>query len=534
MKKGICILYSQMEKKKGGMGRNMPNKLEIRRSALRKIRQKFLESFSAVMPIGLIVLLLHFTIAPMPGGMFGSFLVGLILLIVGMCLFSLGADLSMMPMGERIGAQLTRSKNLKFLIVTALVMGVLITVAEPDLQVLARQVPAVPDKPLIFLVAAGVGLFLVTALLRIIFQKSLRLILMACYGLVFFLAIWVQPGFLPVAFDAGGVTTGPITVPFILALGIGVAAVRGGRSAHDDSFGLVALCSIGPILSVLLLSQFYDAAGGAYGATVPETPQSLGEIVSQYIQAFPHYAKEVLIALLPILGAFALFQVLFLHLPRRQMIRVGVGAAYTYVGLVLFLTGANIGFLSAGNFLGGAIAALSYRWVLVPIGMVMGFFVVAAEPAVHVLNKQVEEISGGTISRSAMLISLMCGVAVSLGLAMARVIWGVSIWYFLLPGYLVALMLTLFVPKIFTAVAFDSGGVASGPMTATFLLPFAMGACQAMGGNVLSDAFGIVAMVAMTPLLAIQILGLWSVYRQKKQPREKFALDETELIEMEG
>ena len=216
------------------------------------------------------------------------------------------------------------------------------------------------------------------------------------------------------------------------------------------------------------------------------------------------------------------------------MIRVGVGAAYTYVGLVFFLTGANIGFLSAGNFLGGAIAALSYRWVLVPIGMVMGFFVVAAEPAVHVLNKQVEEISGGTISRSAMLISLMCGVAVSLGLAMARVIWGVSIWYFLLPGYLVALMLTLFVPKIFTAVAFDSGGVASGPMTATFLLPFAMGACQAMGGNVLSDAFGIVAMVAMTPLLAIQILGLWSVYRQKKQPREKFALDETELIEMEG
>lgn len=314
----------------------MPNKLEVRRSALRKIREKFLESFSAVMPIGLIVLLLHFTIAPMPGGMFGSFLVGLILLIVGMCLFSLGADLSMMPMGERIGAQLTRSKNLKFLIVTALVMGVLITVAEPDLQVLARQVPAVPDKPLIFLVAAGVGLFLVTALLRIIFQKSLRLILMACYGLVFFLAIWVQPGFLPVAFDAGGVTTGPITVPFILALGIGVAAVRGGRSAHDDSFGLVALCSIGPILSVLLLSQFYDAAGGAYGATVPETPQSLGEIVSQYIQAFPHYAKEVLIALLPILGAFALFQVLFLHLPRRQMIRVGVGAAYTYVGWFSF------------------------------------------------------------------------------------------------------------------------------------------------------------------------------------------------------
>ena len=500
----------------------------------KKLWEKCRESVSAVAPIGLIVLLLHFTIAPMPGGMLALFLLGLLMLILGMCLFSLGADLSMMPMGERIGAQLTRSKNLTLLIVTALVMGVLITVAEPDLQVLATQVPAVPNQVLIFGVAAGVGLFLALALLRIIFRLSLRWLLVGCYALVFLLAAFVQPDFLPVAFDSGGVTTGPITVPFILALGIGVAAVRGGRSSHDDSFGLVALCSVGPILSVLLISMFYDPSAGSYGVEISPAPQSVGEVFRQMGQGLPHYAKEVLLALAPIVVAFVIFQLLFLRLPRSQMIRTAVGVVYTYVGLAVFLTGANIGFLPAGNFLGGAIAGLPYRWILIPIGMVIGFFVAAAEPAVHVLTKQVEQISGGSISRSAMLAALMCGVALSLGLAMARVLTGLSIWYIILPGYALALAMSFVTPQIFTAVAFDSGGVASGPMTAAFLLPFAMGACEGVGGNVLSDAFGVVAMVAMTPLITIQLLGLWSLIRSKRRPEQIYGdVDETELIEFD-
>ncbi len=496
----------------------------------KKLWEKCRESVGAVAPIGLIVLLLHVTVAPMPGGMLSLFLLGLLMLIVGMCLFSLGADLSMMPMGERIGAQLTRSKNLTLLIVTALVMGVLITVAEPDLQVLATQVPAVPDHVLIFGVAAGVGLFLALALLRIVFRLSLRWFLVGFYGLVFLLAAFVQPDFLPVAFDSGGVTTGPITVPFILALGIGVA-VRGGRSSHDDSFGLVALCSVGPILSVLLISMFYDPSAGSYGVEIAPIPQSAGEVFRQMGQGLPHYAKEVLLALAPIVAAFVVFQLAFLRLPRSQMIRTAVGVVYTYIGLAIFLTGANIGFLPAGNFLGGAIASLPYRWILIPIGMAIGFFVAAAEPAVHVLTKQV---SGGAISRSAMLAALMCGVALSLGLAMARVLSGLSIWYIILPGYALALAMSFVTPQIFTAVAFDSGGVASGPMTATFLLPFAMGACEGVGGNVLSDAFGVVAMVAMTPLITIQILGPWSLIRAKRNPEQVYDdLDETELIELD-
>ena len=399
-------------------------------------------------------------------------------------------------------------------------------------------IPAAPISPRYPAVELLSAAFFVSVLLRydlLAPLATLRWLLLGCYGLIFLAAVFAQPDFLPVAFDSGGVTTGPITVPFILALGIGVAAVRGGKSAHDDSFGLVALCSVGPILSVFLVSLFYDASSGGYAAESAPIPQTAGEMLRQFGAGLPHYAKEVLVALLPIVAAFVLFQLLFLHLPRRQMIRAAVGVVYTYLGLVLFLTGANVGFLPAGNYLGGAIAALPYNWILIPIGMVIGFFVVAAEPAVHVLNKQVEEISGGTISRKAMLIGLMCGVAVSLGLAMARVLTGVSIWYCLLPGYAIALGMSFFVPQIFTAVAFDSGGVASGPMTATFLLPFAMGACEALGGNVLSDAFGIVAMVAMTPLITIQILGLWSVLRARRHPEQLyFEPDETELIEMEG
>ena len=485
----------------------------------KKLLVKIKESLSAVLPITAIVLLLHFTIAPMPAGMLWMFLTGAVLLVLGMGLFTLGADTAMMPRGERVGAHLTKSRKLGLLIGVCFVIGVLITVAEPDLQVLADQVPAVPNNALIAAVSLGVGLFLVTALLRIVFQKKLRYMLLGFYALVFALAAFTPSGFLSVAFDSGGVTTGPITVPFIMALGIGVASVRGGRSSRDDSFGLVALCSIGPILAVMIMGLFYDSSSGAYGAEAVEVAQSGGELLRLFAKAIPKYAGQVAIALSPILVFFLIFELIFLKLPRRRVLRICVGVMFAYVGLVLFLSGVNVGFMPAGSYLGGAIASLPYNWALIPLGMLIGFFIVAAEPAVHVLNDQVETISGGAISRRAMLISLSLGVAASLGLAMVRVLTGLSIWYFLVPGYAISLALTFFVPDIFTAIAFDSGGVASGPMTATFLLPFAMGACEALGGNILTDAFGIVAMVAMTPLITIQIMGL--IYRIRTRKREQ-------------
>ena len=495
----------------------------------RKLLEKIKESLSSVLPVTGIVILIHLLLSPMPGGTFALFLIGSVLLVLGMGLFTLGADLSMMPMGERVGAHLTKSKKLSILIPVCFLIGALITIAEPDLTVLAGQVPTVPDAVLILTVAVGVGLFLVLALLRIIFRKSLQLLLFVFYGLVFVLAAFTPEEFLAAAFDSGGVTTGPITVPFIMALGIGVAAVRGGNSAQDDSFGLVTMCSIGPVLSMLLLGMFYNAGTGGHTSVEAHNPSGIGEILALFGEAIPEYLADVALALLPVVLFFLAFQILFLRLSRKRLLKMGVGLLYTFVGLVLFLTGVNVGFLPAGYTLGSRLGATAAGWII-PIGMVMGFFVVMAEPAVHVLNKQVEEITVGAISQRAMLLSLSVGVAVSIGIAMLRVVTGVSIWYFLLGGYAVALTLSFFVPKIFTAVAFDSGGVASGPMTAAFMLPFAMGACDALGGNILTDAFGLVAMVAMTPLITIQLLGV--LYSIKLRRTVQAAEPEAEQIEI--
>ena len=395
-----------------------------------------------------------------------------------------------------------------------------VTIAEPDLTVLARQVPAVPDLVIILTVAVGVGGFLAVAALRAKFGWPLNKLLIGLYGVVFVMAFLVPKEFLAVAFDSGGVTTGPITVPFIMALGAGLTALHAGRRSEEDSFGVVALCSIGPILAVMVLGLCYRTSELSY------TPFSIPDLettadVGQYFAAgLPAYMQEVALGLLPIVAFFTLFQIVSLRLKRKTVIKIVVGMLYTYVGLVLFLTGVNVGFLPAGHYLGAQIAGLPYRWVLIPIGMVVGYFIVAAEPAVHVLNQQVEDLTGGAIPQKAMGLALSLGVAVALGLALTRVLTGISILWLLVPGYAIALGLSFQVPKVFTAIAFDSGGVASGPMTATFLLPFTMGACEALGGNVLTDAFGVVAMVAMTPLIAIQVLGLVYQWRIAHGPEE--------------
>ena len=481
--------------------------------------EKVREALASVVPITLIVLILCFTAAPVPTDVLLAFLVGAVLLIVGMGLFTLGADTAMLPIGERVGAQMTNSRKLWVVVCVSLLIGIIVTISEPDLQVLAGQVPGIPNAVLIGAVAVGVGIFLVIALLRILFQIPLNGLLIASYIVIFTLAAFAPKDFLAVAFDSGGVTTGPMTVPFIMALGLGVSSTRSDGKAGEDSFGLVALCSVGPVLAVLTLALAYPAAGSYVPSVVPEAGDSR-ELWRLFAQGLPVYAKEMGAALAPIAAFFAVFQVTSLHLPRKNVLKITVGLLYTYIGLVLFMTGVNVGFLPAGSYLGRQIAALEQSWVLIPIGMLMGWFIVQAEPAVHVLNRQVEELTSGAIPGKAMSTSLSIGVAVSIGLAMLRVLTGVSIFVLLVPGYLCAIGLSFVVPKIFTAIAFDSGGVASGPMTATFLLPFAMGACETLGGNVVTDAFGVVAMVAMTPLITIQLLGLVYQLKLKKAAAE--------------
>lgn len=487
----------------------------------KNLLEKLKESLGAVLPIIGIVLVLCFSIAPIPNSVLMTFVVGAVLLIIGMMFFTLGAEMAMTPMGERIGTKLTNTRKISVVIVLCFILGFIITISEPDLQVLAEQVPSIPNYTLIIAVATGVGIFLVAAVLRMLFGIPLAHMLLILYPIIFILASIVPQDFLTVAFDSGGVTTGPMTVPFIMALGIGFSAVRSDKHAENDSFGLVALCSVGPILAVLLLGLLYHPGESGYEQTMIVKTDNSVEMWQLFQEGLPYYMKEMLISLLPIILFFFIFQIVSLHLHKKTLVKIIIGIIYTYIGLVLFLTGVNVGFMPAGNYLGQVIAGLSYPWIIVPIGMLIGYFIVKAEPAVYVLTEQVEELTSGAISAKAMGMSLSIGVAFSLGLAMVRVLTGISILWFLLPGYAVALGLTFFVPQIFTAIAFDSGGVASGPMTATFLLPFSMGACEALGGNVVTDAFGVVAMVAMTPLITIQILGL--IYQIQEQMKEKQA-----------
>lgn len=472
------------------------------------LKEKIRESLSSVLPISIIVLLLSISVAPMPTGTLMLFLTGAFLLIVGMGFFSLGADVAMIPMGEGMGAELTKSKKLAIIIFVGFLLGFVITVAEPSLQVLAGQVPAIPNLVLIITVAAGVGAFLAVAMVRILLRIKLSSILLFIYPVIFILTQLVPDDFVALAFDSGSVATGAITVPFILAIGVGMAAIRGDKGSHDDSFGLVAMCVAGPVLAVLVLGVFYNPSGAEYGAIVLPEVVTSQDVAKAFAIGLPQYLKEVSLALSPVVVFFAVFQLIFKRFTRRQLVKIAIGLIYTFIGLVLFLTGVNVGFLPAGHFLASEIATSAFKWSLLPIGMIIGYFIVIVEPSVHVLVKEVEEITSGAISQKSMLTGLSIGVAMSVGISMLRVLTGISILWFLIPGYAVALGLTFVVPRIFTGIAFDSGGVASGPMSSTFLLPFAIGASQGLGGNVLADAFGIVAMVAMTPLITIQVLGL--------------------------
>jgi len=503
-----------------------------------KLKEKIMESLAAVLPITGIVLALSILLVPLTTGAIMMFFVGALLLIVGMGMFQLGAEMAMSPLGESIGSKISKSKRIITIVAIAFALGTLITIAEPDLQVLAEQIPSIPNSVIIWTVALGVGIFLAVAVWRIVKKVDLSNILMVLYGILLVLSFFVPKDFLAVAFDSGGVTTGPITVPFIMAVGVGISSIRSDKNASSDSFGLVALSSVGPILAVVVLGFFYDTGDGGYASSAVTEVETMQDVVHAFLIELPHYYLEVGLSLLPIVGVFVLFQFIGNRSPRRVVLRSLVGFAYTYKGLVFFLCGVNVGFAPVGTMLGAGLGATDYKWLLIPIGMLIGYFIVKAEPAIQILNAQVQSVTNGAISAKAMNRCLSIGVACSIALAMVRVLTGVNIMWFLIPGYAIALILAIIVPSPFPSIAFDAGGVASGPMTAAFLLPFAMGACRAVGGNAATDAFGVVAFVAMTPLIAVQIPGLiWHIrnVRLKKMlpaDAEFVPFDDQDIIDL--
>lgn len=486
------------------------------------LKQKLKEVVFAVLPVSIMVLILNFTIAPIGTELIWRFIIGAIFIIFGLGIFLFGADLAIQPIGQNIGSAVTKKKNLSLLIFSGIALGFFINIAEPDLMVLARQVAEVTSNTisqwsLLVVVSIGIGVMVSIGLLRIVFKISLSKLLTVVYGLIFILVIFTPSSFLGIAFDSGGATTGSMTVPFILSLGIGIASTQGGKQSEEDSFGLVGIASTGPMLAVLTMSIFSGIE--SLTGTLPVAELNNKGILFPFLHEMPTIIGEVIIALIPLTVIFLLFQSTIIKMPKKQLSKILKGLIYTLIGFVLFLTGVNAGFMEAGTAIGHAVASIGNSWVIILTGFVLGFTVIFAEPAVYVLNEQIEDVTSGHIKKKIILYTLSIGVAVAVALSMIRILVpGMQLWHLLVPGYLIAIVLSYFTPKIFAGIAFDSGGVASGPMTATFIMAFAQGVADATpGADVLMDGFGVIAMVALTPLIAIQILGLLYKHKASKE-----------------
>lgn len=489
------------------------------------------DSFLATLPVLVVVLVLFFTrLINFTVPELIVFLISSVLVILGMCLFNVGAETSMSKMGELVGSSLTKQRKMGLLVVIFFLFGLFITIAEPDLSVLADQVP-INSGVLIVSIGVGVGIFLVIGALRILFQKSLKVWLLAFYGLMFALCCLIDSINIPLSMDSGGVTTGPITVPFILAVGVGIATARSSRKTSSDSFGLVAFCSIGPILTVMILSLIMKAQGTMpsyeFVRKVIQEPYYTAFTESLFFESVNHLGTlvQVLISIAPIVVFFIIYNAIFLKLSLQKTFHTMSGVIYVYIGLVLFMTAIEAGFLPIGQKLGVEIAGLENinpYLVLVFIGAALGVAAVFAEPAVHVLTNQIESVSDGTVKKSSVLIALAVGNGLAIAISMLRIIFKIPLVYIIVPGYFIAFALTFFVPDIYSAIAFDSGGVVSGPMNTTFIMPYAIGACfilncqgTASSNDILLYALGTVALVALSPLISIQLLGLRATFKQR-------------------
>ena len=498
------------------------------------VKLKIKEALSSIVPITLIVAILSFTITPLATDVIVEFIIGAIMLVIGTGFFTLGAEMSMSIIGERIGADIAKRKNIFLILAILIIIGTVVTIAEPDLKVLAEQITSVPSNLIIGVVGLGVGVFLSIAFLRVVLKIKLKYALLFFYSIVFVLAFFVPKEFLAMAFDSGGATTGPMAVPFIIAFGIGISSIRSEKNSESDSFGMVALCSIGPILATMSLGMVYKITNFEYTNRTYSTYANTKEIAEVFVQNLPNYLGEVVIALLPIIIFFIIYQLAVIKMSKKELFKVFIGCFYEFIGLTLFLLGANVGFLQIGSLIGMKLAETGNDFLIIAVGALLGYFVVIAEPAVEVLNKQISDITDGAIPEKAMKKSLSIGVSIALIISMIRVLTGIQILYFLLPGYLIALILAFVGDDVFTAVAFDSGGVASGTMASTFLVPFAIGVSEGVGGNVLSDAFGVIAMVAMAPIVAVQISGLIYKLKSKKlQKKNGVGGNEEQIIEVE-
>lgn len=486
----------------------------------KKIYNALKESFNTIYPVIFIVFLLNI-ILKLDFLDLMAFLISAIIIVIGITLFSFGVNISLIPIGKEIGESLVKSKKMSLILIISFFLGFVVTIAEPDLILLAGQLTNIPNLLFIIIVSIGVGIFLMISTYRIFHKQNFNTTIVIFYSLILLLVFFVSKEFIPISFDAAGATTGTISVPFIISFGLGLISTRNDLKSKEDSFGMVGICSIGPIVTVLIMGLFYNLES-SYTININEN----SNLFSVFTTGILKYAKEILITILPIIAVLIIYQLINKKYQKKELKKIFLGIAIIFLGLTFFLLGANVGFLKIAYVIGNSLVLSKYNYLLLPLGAIIGYFIIQSEPSVKVLTEQIEEITGGSISRKIMTICLSIGVSLAVLLSLTRVITGISILWFLIPGYFISILLSYFIPKIFTTIAFDSGGAASGAMTTCFLLPLAIGATNALNGNIITDAFGMVALVAMAPLITIQLLGL--IYKiQKQRSIATITIDET-------
>ncbi len=483
------------------------------------LKDKFRENLTSVIPIALVVLILHVTLVPLSSPQLIRFLLGTIFVIIGLTFFLIGVDLGITPLGGYTGTSFTKTNKLWIVIIVGLILGFIISIAEPGLIVFANQVETVTENQIsassiVIFVSIGLAIFVGIGFMRIVFNFPLYKILLIAYGIIFIIALFATPEFLAIAFDASGATTGALAVPFILALSTGISKLKkDSKSSEKDSFGLVAIASAGAVMSVLLLN--FISPKLTFASEIDQGFINTNAILKPFLSELPHVLIDSLIALSPLIVVLIVMQLLSFKLSKRQFRRLIIGFIYALLGLIVFLVGVNAGFMEVGNKIGQVLTQRENKFFVLLFAFILGLLTIIAEPAVSVLTHQIEDVTAGYIKRTSVLIPLSIGVGISILLSILRIlIPDIQLWHYLLPGYLIAISLTFIVPKLFVGIAFDAGGVATGPLTATFILAFTQGAANAYeGANVVTDGFGMIAMVALTPIITLQILGF--IYKVK-------------------
>ena len=514
---------------------NFKGKVSIFLSTLKEV-------FLSSLPLAMIIIIVCGFIAPFENANdYKKLIIGYFSVIIGQTLFLDGLNISILPIGKLVGGSLIKLEKPVFIIFFGLVFGVLATVAEPALTVLARQtnmiMPIINETVFIWILGAGIGVLVGFSLYRIMKDLNIKLVFAILYIITFIMVIFVPNEFIALAFDGSGATTGDISVPFILALGLGVSVTLSKHKSNEDSFGIIGLASVGPILALfiygIILSLKYK------GVLPPEQVYNPGDL-SSVTEIITSNLKGVAIALIPILFVFIPFQIFLIKLPKKEFIHIILGMLIVFLGLHIFLSGIDYGFAFVGKYIGEVFLDPSrpewFQWLILIVGFILGASITLSEPAVTVLGEQLEEITNGHIKKLTIRLTLAIGIGFASLLSMVKILTEINILYFLVPLYTIAIIMMKFTPKLFVGLAFDSGGVSGGALTSAFLTPLTLGMAQAVAAtstkssSILTNGFGIIAFISVTPLIAVQFLGL--VY-DRILKREQRAIEAAEMYDLE-